>query len=318
MQAARHGRNADGHGGVVAVAGIHRADGVKDGEAVFDDLFHIPLLHHREVAVTLQLFHQAVVFLRKGFDDMFDLSHGAAALVFLGVGKQLGIVIDEHGKDIRTGIEVFPGVEFEVVVIHQRDDGQRFLGGGGVHEKDGIVPLPDDDIAALRRALGQPVQPGDQLRDVAAEQFLPGKDRLLGGRIAPDDLAVLADDHRGHGQAEDRVAHDMLQRILQLAEAPAVVPGDQVHPDDAADGKHAPDDDTDIKHGHIKARRDGGHNAAGRNEDRKDRTVLIEPFQHNVPPFPVKMPFLSYSPAAYRVVLVLRYNNGILHYNTPF
>ena len=78
------------------------------------------------------------------------------------------------------------------------------------------------------------------------------------------------------------------------------------------------DDDTDIKHGHIKARGDGSHNAAGRNEDRKDRTVLIEPFQHNIPPFPVKMLFFSYTPAAYRAVLVLRYNNGILHYNTPF
>ena len=50
---------------------------------------------------------------------MLDLTHGAAALIFFGIGKQLRVVIDEHGKHIGAGIEVFLCVVLEVVIIHQ-------------------------------------------------------------------------------------------------------------------------------------------------------------------------------------------------------
>ena len=49
---------------------------------------------------------------------MLDLAHGAAALVFLGIGKQLGVVINEHGKHIGPGIKVFLGIVLQVVIIH--------------------------------------------------------------------------------------------------------------------------------------------------------------------------------------------------------
>ena len=216
---------------------------------------------------------------------MLDLTHGAAALVFLGVGKQLGVVIDEHGEHIGAGVEVFLRVVLEVVIIHQRDDGKRLLGGGGVHQKDGVMPPVDDDIPALGAAFGPPVHFRHQLRHVAAEQLLPGENGLLGGRVAPHDLAGFPDDQGGHGEIEDGIAHDVLQRVLQLGEAAAVLPGDDGHPDDAADGQQHPCADADIKDGQIVAGGDGCQKGTRRDEHRKDRTVLVQSLLHNVPPF---------------------------------
>ena len=285
MQAGRHGRNTDGHGRVVAVAGIHCPDGIENGEAVLNDPLHIALLHHRKEAVAVQLFYQAVVFLGKGLDDMLDLPHGAAALVFLGIGKQLGVVINEHGKHIGPGIKVFLGIVLQVVIIHQTDDGQRLLGGAGVHEEHGVVPLPYHDIPAFGAAFGLPIQSGYQLRYIMPKQLLPGEHPLLGGGIAPHHLTAFPHDEGRHGQGQHGVAHDVLQRILQSSKAAAVLPGDNGHPDDAPKGEQCPRPQADIEQGHIVAGGDGGHQAAGHYQHRKNRTILVQSFLHKIPPF---------------------------------
>ena len=121
------------------------------------------------------------------------------------------------------------------------------------------MPTADDDISSLGAALRFPIQPGHQLRDIVPEQLLSGEHRLLGGGVAPHDLAAFPHDHGGHGQIEHSVAHDMLEGILKLGEAAAVAAGDDCHPDDAADRQHKPRAGGDIERGGIIAGEYGDH-----------------------------------------------------------
>ena len=154
-----------------------------------------------------------------------------------------------------------------------------------MHQKLGVMTVADDDIPSFGAALRLPVQPRHQLCNVMSEQLLPGEHRLLGGGVAPHDLAVFPHDQGRHGEIEDGIAHDMLNGILKLCEAAAVITGDDCHPDDAAGRQHEPCAGADIECGDIIADKNGGKQTARRDENRKNRTILIETFLHDIPPF---------------------------------
>ena len=220
--------HTNGHGGRNPVAGNHAADLIQNGKPPRNDPPHIPLLNNGDIPVLFQLPQQAMVFLSKGLNDMLDLAHDLAALVFLGVGKQLSVVVDNHQQHRRAGIKIFLGIIFQVVVIHQIGDKNRLCTMIGPDDISAVLPTAHSNIDAAVKMLRLKIHLRQQLEQALVKQVLPLQHHIPALVVDPNDLPILPGNNGSHGKAGQRILLGSKQRFPQAGKKTLVVPTDEI------------------------------------------------------------------------------------------
>lgn len=169
-----------------------------------------------------------MVFLSKGLNDMLDLAHDLAALVFLGVGKQLSVVVDNHQQHRRTGIKIFLGIIFQVVVIHQIGDKNRLCTMIGPDDISAVLPAAHSNIDAAVKMLRLKIHLRQQLEQALVKQVLPLQHHIPALVVDPNDLPILPGNNGSHGKAGQRILWAPNRDSRQAGKKTLVVPTDEI------------------------------------------------------------------------------------------
>ena len=234
---------ADGEGGVSALAHLDVPHGVQYGEFLLHEVIVVPLLEEEEVVVPLGFDEQAVSHGGPAAELFVNLGQDGAAL---GVGAgvhQVLVVVHHHDAHYQPG-----GVEVLPEAVHLR--GVHPVGGGhqvllpaaalgpdqaAVDPETAVVHV--DPLRALLPPLQQPLD--RELRGgvlhLHLKKMLPDPRQLEEVLVAPNDLpGVGAKDHDGQGGVDEggfaggvHVSGDVVD-ILQDALAALFVAADEV------------------------------------------------------------------------------------------
>ena len=216
---------------------------------------------------------------------MLDLPHGFAALVLLGVQKQLGEVVDDHDQHPGAGIEVLLGVDLQVVVVDEIEDVHRLRLAVGADDIKVIHPAPDGDVLPLRGHLPQQVHLGHQLGDIFAEGVLPAQHMAAALVVAPEHLPVFPQDHGGHGELRHRVPLGPEEGLPEGHQLPVGIPGDARAAEQGPEGHQRPQQSQDQEQlGIHKKIGRAGYQGTEHQQSINHRAVKIHTVQHRCLP----------------------------------